>query len=86
MLNKNESFGYKVLQLNLIIEGLFTGSAFTNRSLSSELLNFINRFKMALISILDKNDKDSRDFLNLCIDNMESISNQDLRFLSKLEG
>ena len=81
MLDRHESFGYRVLQLNLIIEGLFMGCAYTNRALSDDMLHFINRFKKCLISVLDKNDIDSRKFLELCIDNMESIASQDLRFL-----
>ena len=80
---KNGSFGYKILHLNLIIEGLFAGYAYTNRSLSDEMLDFINNFKKHLISLLDTNDADSRNFLEICVDNMESIANQDLRFLSK---
>lgn len=74
-------FGTSVLNTYSILESKILGSGLTNNILSDDIRELHAKFTKNLIDYLNTNNKESRAFLELCINNIQNIFENNFEFL-----
>lgn len=75
------SFGQSVLMLYTIVEGKTLSYGYTNKPVPSNVIEFQNMFRSMLVSYIENHGWLERQFLNLCIDHIQDISNENFDFM-----
>lgn len=76
----NVDFGTSVLNTLSILESKILGAGLTNNSLSEDIRELHARFVKTLIDYLNNNNKENKAFLELCTNNIQSISENNFDF------
>lgn len=77
----DNSFGQFVLSLYTLIEGKILSYGYSNREVPASLREFQNLFRSMLVNYIENHDMPSRNFLDLCIEHIQDISNENFDFL-----
>lgn len=77
----DSTFGNIVLTLFQIIDGSTLSYGYSNMPMSEDLRQLQIKFRNSLVSYLDKQDSESKQFLELCVNHIEDITNENLEFL-----
>lgn len=75
------SFGQSVLMLYTLIEGKALSYGYLNRPIPANVLEFQNLFRSMLVSYIENYSLPEKQFLELCIDHMNEISNENFNFI-----
>ena len=75
------SFGQSVLMLYMLIEGKTLSYGYSNRSIPASVLEFQNLFRSMLVNYIENHSWLEKQFLELCIDHANDISNENFSFL-----
>lgn len=77
----DSTFGNIVLTLFQIIDGSTLSYGYSNMPMSEDLRQLQIKFRNSLVNYLDKQDSESKQFLELCVNHIEDITNENLEFL-----
>jgi hypothetical protein len=77
----DSTFGNTVLTLFQIIDGSTLSYGYSNMPMSEDLRQLQIKFRNSLVSYLDNQDSKSKQFLELCVNHIEDITNENLEFL-----
>lgn len=77
----DSTFGNIVLTLFQIIDGSTLSYGYSNMPMSDDLRQLQIKFRNSLVSYLDNQDSESKQFLELCVNHIEDITNENLGFL-----
>lgn len=77
----DSTFGNIVLTLFQIIDGSTLSYGYSNMPMSEDLRQLQIKFRNSLVSYLDNQDSKSKQFLELCVNHIEDITNENLEFL-----
>lgn len=75
------SFGQSVLMLYTLIEGKTLSYGYSNRPIPASVLKFQNLFRSMLVNYIENHSWLEKQFLELCIDHTNDISNENFSFL-----
>lgn len=75
------SFGQSVLMLYTLIEGKTLSYGYTNKPVPTDVVKFQNLFRSMLVNYIENHGLLERQFLNLCVDHIQDISNENYEFL-----
>ena len=76
-----DDFGTMCLNIKEIIESKVLGCSLTNREVKEQIRSLHKHHTHALIDYLNHGDKQSREFLELCNNHLQDISQERLDFL-----
>ena len=79
------SFGQSILVLYSLIEGMTLSYAYSNRQVPASVLGFQNLFRSMLANYIENHEFLERQFLNLCVNHIDDISNENFDFLQNPE-
>ena len=79
----DSTFGNIVLTLFQIIDGSTLSYGYSNMPMSEDLRQLQIKFRNSLVNYLDKQDSESKQFLELCVNHIEDIINENLGFLKQ---
>ncbi len=79
----DSTFGNIVLTLFQIIDGSTLSYGYSNIPMSEDLRQLQIKFRNSLVSYLDNQDSKSKQFLELCVNHIEDITNENLEFLKQ---
>ena len=77
----DSSFGQSVLSLYTIIEEKTLSYGYSNRSIPANVLEFQNLFRSMLVNYIENHSLLERQFLELCVDHIQDISNENFDFM-----
>lgn len=77
----DSSFGQFILSLYTLIEGKTLSYGYSNREAPASLRDFQNLFRSKLVSYIENHDMPSRQFLELCIEHIQDISDERFGFV-----
>ena len=77
----DSTFGNTVLTLFQIIDGNTLSYGYSNMPMSEDLRQLQIKFRNSLVNYLDTQDSESKQFLELCVNHIEDITNENLEFL-----
>ena len=79
----DNSFGQFILSLYTLIEGKILSYGYSNREVPNEVREFQNLFRSKLVSYIENHDMPSRNFLDLCIENIQDILDDRFSFIQQ---
>ena len=79
-MQKDQSFGELILTLNTIIEGQSLVYGYSNTIMPDLLTEFQIEFRRQLTDYLNTQSEQSKKFLDLCVENYQSIVKCDFSF------
>jgi hypothetical protein len=77
----NYTFGQSVLMLYTLIEGKSLSYMLSNQEVPNNVFEFQNLFRTMLINYIENHDWLERQFLDLCLNHINDISNEKFDFL-----
>lgn len=77
----DSSFGQSVLSLYTLIEGKTLSYGYSNRPIPANVLEFQNLFRSMLVSYIENHSWLEKQFLELCVDHIQDISNENFDFI-----
>lgn len=75
-----DTFGNMILNLWQIVDGKTLSYGYSNNSIPEKLRQFQIEFRYHLVNYINSQNIVSKQFLDLCIENMQNISREDLSF------
>ena len=75
------SFGQSVLVLYSLIEGMTLSYGYSNRQVPASVYEFQNLFRSMLANYIENHEWLERQFLELCVNHIDDISNENFDFL-----
>lgn len=75
------SFGQFILSLYSLIEGKTLSYGYSNHEVPAALREFQSLFRSKLVNYIENHDMPSRQFLELCIEHIQDISDENFDFL-----
>lgn len=75
------SFGQSVLMLYSLIEGKTLSYGYSNRQVPESVYEFQNLFRSMLANYIENHGWFENQFLNLCVEHINDISNENFDFM-----
>lgn len=75
-----DTFGNMILNLWQIVDGKTLSYGYSNNFIPEKLRQFQIEFRYHLVNYINSQSIVSKQFLDLCIENMQNISQEDLSF------